>query len=77
MDRIRYFPPGRRCDFAPCTTILNHFNPGPLCLLHAEKAGSIRPLAFADPGLARLWVAIELTRLGMPNPGRVATASLR
>lgn len=76
MDRLRFHPPGRRCALPTCITILNHCNPGPYCLLHAEVAGRVVPLAFADPGLSRLWVAIELTRLGMERPGRVATLSI-
>jgi len=27
-----YYPPGRRCANPGCITILNRYNPGPLCL---------------------------------------------
>jgi hypothetical protein len=33
------YPPGRRCEEETCPTILNRYNPGPLCLLHEQKAG--------------------------------------
>lgn len=73
-DRLRFYPPGRRCDLPYCITILNHCNPGPYCLLHTER---IAALEFADDGYARLWVAIELTRRGMPEKAkRAATASI-
>jgi len=72
MERLRFNPPGRRCEVPHCITVLNHLNPGPFCLLHTERATA---LAFTDPGLGRLWVAIEATRLGL-NGSRAATAAI-
>jgi len=32
-----YHPPGRRCANPGCITILNRYNPGPLCLKCEEE----------------------------------------
>ena len=34
------YPPHRRCSTALCETVLNRFNPGPLCLVHAQQVQS-------------------------------------
>lgn len=43
--RVEEFPdtfaPGRRCVSDGCITILNRYNEGPLCLLHAQRVESI------------------------------------
>ena len=47
-DRADTYPRGRRCGFFTvhahgvdeCPTILNQYNPGPYCLLHAQKLES-------------------------------------
>lgn len=75
MERIRFHPPGRPCELPTCTTVLNHFNPGPLCLHHQEQAAAMPLLEFRHEGMARLWVAIQLTRRGLPA-GRATTAAI-
>lgn len=65
MDRLRFHPPGRRCELASCITVLNHFNPGPFCLLHQEQVDGMPLLEFRDVGMSRLWVALMLTRRGL------------
>ena len=36
-DIPQTYPPGRRCKSTWCITVLNRFNPGPLCLMHAAR----------------------------------------
>jgi hypothetical protein len=63
MQRVRFHPPGRRCRIPGCITVLNHCNPGPECLLHRDRMAA---LGFEREGYARLWIAIEMTRAGLP-----------
>lgn len=71
MERFRFHPPGRRCRIPGCITVLNHFNPGPCCLLHTER---IEALGLVEPGLAKLWVAIEAKRRELDRRSRAAQA---
>lgn len=40
VDLPTTYARGRCCVNSQCRTILNHFNPGPLCLLHAQQVES-------------------------------------